>query len=97
MSSRTKGNPGDWARRVAPSWTFTLYDASARLGLSLRRTIDLIAQYHIPTGLVERIVRLGDGSLKKRRVRVLTPTALQELLLRHAGYEPRPARPGKKP
>ncbi len=97
MSSRTKGNPGDWARKVAPPWTFTLYDTSERLGLSLRRTIDLISQYHIPTGLVERIVRLSDGSLKKRRVRVLTPTALQELLLRHAGYEPRPARPGRKP
>ena len=97
VSSRTKGNPGDWARKVAPPWTFTLYDASERLGLSLRRTIDLIGKYHIPTGLVFRIVRLRDGSLRTRRIRILTPTALESLLLHHAGDQPRPARPEWKP
>lgn len=81
-------HPGCWARKVAPPWCFTLRDAAERLGLSLRRTIDLIRRYDIPTGLVSRIVRLGDGSLRKRRLRILTPTALETLLLRHAGYEP---------
>lgn len=97
MTRVTRPAPGSWARKVAPPWASTLYDASERLGVSLRRTIDLIDRYGVPTGLVTRIVRLADGSLRKRKVRILTPTALETLLLRHAGYAPSRERLKEKP
>lgn len=80
--------PGAWAAKAAPRWSFTLYDASERLGVSVRWTRELVKRHHIPTGLVRRVVRLGDGSLRMRRLRVLSPSALEMLLLRHGGFTP---------
>ena len=83
-SNRSAGR-GRWAKRVCPRWLFTYYDCAERLGLSLSRTKALVRQYGIPTGLLKRRVRLGDGTIRTRYLCVLTPTALETLLMRHAG------------
>ena len=77
---------GQWARTVAPRWTFTIFDIAARLGVSVRWAWALVKRHEIPYGVLSRIVRLSDGSLRKRRVAVFSPSALEGLLLRHAGH-----------
>lgn len=91
----TPRRPGVWARKVAPKWCFTLFDTSERLSVSVRRVVQLIEQHKIPTSLIVRRVRLADGSIRSRRLRLLTPTALETLMLRHAGFPKREAQARK--
>jgi hypothetical protein len=86
-TQKTPVPPGTWARKVAPHGTFTLYDAAERLGVSVCQVRRLIRAYEVPVGMVARIVRLGPGTLRKRRFLVLTPSALQALLLKYTGLE----------
>ena len=52
----------------------------------MRHVRRLIQKHNIQKGLLTRPVRLTDGRIVWRRLTTLTPTALQELLLAHAGY-----------
>jgi hypothetical protein len=79
--------PGTWAKRICPSWCFSLFDVAERLGCSVRHVRRLIKKYNIPKGLLTRPVRLADGRIVWRRLTTLTPTALQDLMLAHAGYD----------
>lgn len=94
MSTR---RPGDYARHVTPPNLFTFFDAAERLGVSQRQVFNLVRRYAIPTGLLRRTVRLPSGAIVTRRVRTLTPTALQTLILHHAGYPAGRHREGGKP
>lgn len=78
--------PGTWAKRVCPAWCFSIFDAAKRLGCSVRHVRRLIEKYNIQKGLLTRPVRLADGRIVRRRLTTLTPTALQALMLAHAGY-----------
>ena len=88
---------GAWARKVAPPWAFTVFDCADRLGVSVRWVRSLLTRHQIQSGMVERIVRLKDGSLRKRRVKVITRTGLELLLLRHAGFETSHDQPRRSP
>jgi hypothetical protein len=87
--------PGTWARKAAPRWAYTTFDAAERLQVSPSRITQLLRAYGIPTGIRYLPVRLADGSLRKRRVRVIPPTSLRHLLLAHAGLS-RTGRPNGK-
>lgn len=79
-------SPGSWAAKVCPAWCFSIFDAAQRLGCSVRHVRRLIKNYNIQKGLLTRPVRLADGRIVWRRLTTLTPTALQDLMLAHAGY-----------
>ncbi len=90
MKSQMTGQmkvPGSWARQVCPRWLFTVYDAAERINLSVGRTKALIRQHRIPTGMLKRRVKLGDGMIRTRYFKVLTPTSLELLLVKHAGLD----------
>lgn len=86
MTPHGSGKSGSWAKRVCPWWCFSLYDAAERLGCSVRHVRRLLRKYNISKGLLIRPVRLADGRIVTRHLTTLTPTALQNLLLAHAGY-----------
>ncbi|MDA2911486.1 hypothetical protein MYX04_11215 [Nitrospiraceae bacterium AH_259_D15_M11_P09] len=76
---------GTWARKHTPPWAFNVYDVSERMGLSIRRVKFLLRKHQIPTGHIKRMVRLGNGELRKRTLRIITPSGLEMLLAAHAG------------
>lgn len=85
-TSRDQNNHrGRWARQVCPPWLYTYYDCAERLGLSVSRTKVIVRRSGVPTGLIKRRVRLANGVIRTRSLRVLTPTALRTVLLLHAG------------
>ncbi len=77
--------PGSWAKRNCPAWLYTYYDAADRIQLSVGRTKTLIREYGIPTGRLKRRVKIADGVIRTRFLTVLTPSALELLLVKHAG------------
>ena len=90
MKSQMTGQmkvPGSWARQVCPGWLFTVYDAAERIHLSVGRTKVLIHEYGIPTGRLKRRVKIADGVIRTRFLTVLTPSALELLLDKHAGLD----------
>src|SRR5262249_36594534 len=78
--------PGSWARKNTPGWCFNMFDASERTGLSRRWIAELLRRHRIPSGYLRRVVRLGDGSLRVRYLRILSPTSLELLLMHHGGF-----------
>ena len=76
-----------WRDRVCPKWAFSLYDAAERLQLSPRHVRRLLVKYDIPTGVISRPVRMGDGRIVSRRLTTLTQSGLQQLLLSHGGFD----------
>ncbi len=76
---------GTWARKYTPPWAFNVYDVSDRMGLSVRHIKALLRKHQIPTSHIKRMVRLGNGELRKRTLRIITPSGLEMLLARHAG------------
>lgn len=87
QNPHTFRKPGSWAAKVCPVWLFSIYDAAQRLGCSVRHVRRLIKKYNIQKGLLTRPVRMADDRIVWRRLTTLTPTALQELMLAHAGYD----------
>lgn len=81
---------GSYARRVVPPTLFSVFDAAERLGVSVRHTNTLLKRYGIPVGMLRRTARLPSGAIVGRRVRVLTPSSLAQLLACYAGLN----RPG---
>ncbi len=96
MTRRTTSpRPGAWAARNCPKWLFSIFDAAERLHCSVRHARRLIANYRVPTGIVSRPVRLADGRIARRRLVTLTPSALEALLIAHAGLNARTDLPAR--
>ena len=76
---------GAWARKVTPRWAFNVFDLSERMGLTVRYVKFLLSKYNIPSGHIKRVVKLANGELRMRTLRIITPSALELLLARHAG------------
>lgn len=76
---------GHWADQNTPAWLFNVFDISERMGLSTRWVKHLIARHHIPKSYLRRPVRLAPGVIRVRKLCVLTPSALELLLAKHAG------------
>ena len=76
---------GQWARKNTPRWFFNVFDLSDRMGITVRYVKFLLSKYNIPSGHIKRVVKLANGELRMRTLRIITPSALELLLARHAG------------
>ncbi len=76
---------GKWADNNTPAWCFNVFDISERMGLSVRWVKHLLAKYQIPKSYLRRPVRLAPGVIRIRRLLVISPTAFEILLAKHAG------------
>ena len=76
---------GKWADNNTPAWCFNVFDISERMGLSVRWVKHLLAKYQIPKSYLRRPVLLAPGLIRIRRLLVLTPSAFELLLAKHAG------------
>ena len=76
---------GIWADKNTPGWLFNIFDIAERMHLSVRWTKHLIAKYKIPKSYLRRTVQLSPGVIRVRRLCVITPSAFELLLAKHAG------------
>jgi hypothetical protein len=63
--------------------TYTVYDAAARMRISVRWVRELIRRHQIPVGRIRRMVKMADGSIKARYLTVMVPDALDLLVVAH--------------
>jgi len=76
---------GKWADNNTPAWLFNVFDIAERMHLSVRWVKHLLAKYQIPKSYLRRPVLLAPGVIRIRRLLVLTPSAFEMLLAKHAG------------
>ena len=76
---------GDWANKNTPGWLFNVFDIAERMHLSVRWVKHLLAKYKIPKTYLRRPVLLAPGVIRIRRLCVITPSAFELLLAKHAG------------
>ena len=76
---------GKWADNNTPKWLFNCFDVAERMGLSVRWVKHLLAKYKIPKSYLRRPVLLAPGVIRIRKLLVLTPSAFEMLLAKHAG------------